>query len=421
MTADHIHDALTLLPADLIAEVDKKRSGKPRIIRWKRVAAMAACFALVLCSALLCLPMFAGMGGSSEEAAAEAPMMQAPQEISGVRADPALPETQAAAAAEEPASAKVSAEEETLCALPTAPAQAEGTAEDAQTNSTNQNGSPTNDQALYIDHSHIPAEASEEVGTAANGWCGNTSAVLYIDGEAHTIWGSDAITVTDILSNLEYDPANLCRCVADHRADTELTTGYEISLEHYFVRYNGGQAALTVEQADALTKIINGLTLEDSLNPQMETAPEGLSFFTNQVITPSLDGYHSDYHTTLITSRTEMEEYWNTFSDRYDFSGMKSTCDLYGYDDAWFEENDLLLNVVFSRVGVTYDITSIIDAGGDHGWEWEVLVSLKGEYYPDNEEATYHLLTRLEKGILSPDDDIIGVMDTRGMEQYLEE
>ncbi len=51
MTAEKLHDAIGMLPADLIAEADRKRCGKPKVIVWKRYAAMAACFALVACAA----------------------------------------------------------------------------------------------------------------------------------------------------------------------------------------------------------------------------------------------------------------------------------------------------------------------------------------------------------------------------------
>ncbi len=48
MTAEDLHDALTLLPADLVAEADKRRSRKPQKILWHRWAAMAACLMAIL-------------------------------------------------------------------------------------------------------------------------------------------------------------------------------------------------------------------------------------------------------------------------------------------------------------------------------------------------------------------------------------
>lgn len=53
MTAEQFHDALTLLPEDLVTRADEFRSRKPRIIPWKRYAALAASFAVLLTSAVI--------------------------------------------------------------------------------------------------------------------------------------------------------------------------------------------------------------------------------------------------------------------------------------------------------------------------------------------------------------------------------
>lgn len=53
MTVEDLHDALTLLPADLVAEADKRRSRKPRLVLWHRWAAMAACVVLIAGCGLL--------------------------------------------------------------------------------------------------------------------------------------------------------------------------------------------------------------------------------------------------------------------------------------------------------------------------------------------------------------------------------
>lgn len=51
MTSEQFHDALTLLPEDLIARADELRCRKPKIIPLKRYAALAACFAVLVTSA----------------------------------------------------------------------------------------------------------------------------------------------------------------------------------------------------------------------------------------------------------------------------------------------------------------------------------------------------------------------------------
>ena len=383
MTPDHIHDALTLLPSDLIAEADKKRQGAPKIIVWKRFAAMAACFALVLGCSWYALTLF---GGSvTEQAAAEVPMMQGAPSLSDKSA--AVEE----AAPMEPAASPESAEEG-ICGLPTAPRQENSTTAAA--------GTPKEDN-LSIHHAHRPAEPIEEDSTkAAGSRHSGTTATLRYGAHCYTLYGESLWKLKDLLSTLSYDPGNLCRCMEEATVSFG-TSSYGINLTEYFVRHDGGQAALTEEQAAQIRQIIE------------ETIPnlDALSYSSHQVITPSLDGYHSDHHTTLITSRAELERYWETFSQRYDFSAMRSICAIYGYDDAWFEENDLLLNVVFSKIGVSNTVTAITDAGGNLGWDWEILISINGLYDPDNEDTVYHLITRLEKGVISPEDSIIAVYD----------
>lgn len=48
MNAEQFHDALTLLSPDLVAEADESRRRSNAPVRWKPLAAMAACFLLVL-------------------------------------------------------------------------------------------------------------------------------------------------------------------------------------------------------------------------------------------------------------------------------------------------------------------------------------------------------------------------------------
>lgn len=52
MTGEQFHDVLTLLPEDLVAQADKIGSRKPKIIRWKQHAAIAACLAVLVPSAV---------------------------------------------------------------------------------------------------------------------------------------------------------------------------------------------------------------------------------------------------------------------------------------------------------------------------------------------------------------------------------
>lgn len=85
MTAEQLHDAIGLLPADLVAEADSLRQSRPprRRSYWKRYAAMAACFALVLgCALTVRLGMTGKMsrsGAVMEAAPAEIPALRTPE------------------------------------------------------------------------------------------------------------------------------------------------------------------------------------------------------------------------------------------------------------------------------------------------------------------------------------------------------
>ncbi len=223
MTAEQLHDALTLLPTDLIAEADKARCPKAKTLRWKPLAALAACFVLILGSGLFLMRLEL-MGSVTEQAAAEAPAAAAPMlgepESNEMRKD--------ASPMEEVRQESVLTEE------------AAG--------------------SLCIDHAHIPAESAENTsGAHGHGWCGNMTVTVYLDKINCTLSGSDAVVLTDILYHLEYSPENLCRCAADFTVDTEMGTGYAISLSQHFVRFEGGQAALTEEQAEKIQAIVDRL------------------------------------------------------------------------------------------------------------------------------------------------------------------
>ena len=192
MTSEKLHDALNLLPADLIAGTDALRTKpkKPQV-HWQRWAAMAACLAVVLLAGTMFSHLFGRMGSSKTAAAVD----KAPMSI-------------AEAADQKNAAPNFDAIEEA--------APADG------------------------GHTHAPAGEPEATGGTEDGYCGNTSATVTLDGSAHTISGSDAVTLTAIL-------------------ETEVGTEYEVNLTDYFARCDAGQAALTRKQADAIREIIERL------------------------------------------------------------------------------------------------------------------------------------------------------------------
>ena len=162
----------------------------------------------------------------SQEPAAAAPMAPLP-ESQEVAADEALPEEPAADA---PAAGSVTGSENAM------------------------------KEELYIDHSHRFAEAEETVEDPVTGYCGNMTAAIDVAGEHFEISGSDAVAITDILINLDYDPAQVCRCMTDITVDTETLTGIRINLGEAFARCEKGQAALTEDQVQVIRQIIEKLS-----------------------------------------------------------------------------------------------------------------------------------------------------------------
>ena len=106
MNPENIHDALNLLPDDLIAEADALRQKDKKTIPWKRLIPMAACFALILGALYVAVPFLRPKGSmdAAPEAAAPMEMMQdamSQAEAGGMTPTFAEPEAPAEAAPEE--------------------------------------------------------------------------------------------------------------------------------------------------------------------------------------------------------------------------------------------------------------------------------------------------------------------------------
>ena len=211
MTSEKLHDALNLLPADLVAGTDALRTKpkKPQV-HWQRWAAMAACLAVVLLAGTMFSHFFGHMGSSKTSAAEDKAQMSI-----------------AEAAAQKNTAPNFGSVEEA--------APADG------------------------GHTHDPAGEPESANDMEDGYCGNTSATVTLDGSVYTIPGSDAVTLTAILENLDYDPQSVCNCLAEFTVETEVGTEYEVNLTEYFARCGAGQAALTRKQADAIRAIVQRL------------------------------------------------------------------------------------------------------------------------------------------------------------------
>lgn len=106
-------------------------------------------------------------------------------------------------------------------------------------------------------HRHAPAEEPLTVESPVSGYCGNIITEIVIGKEVYSFWGSDSVTLTDILINLAYDPEQVCRCLPEFTVNTELGSGYGVNLSESYARCEGGQAALTVEQVTAIREILD--------------------------------------------------------------------------------------------------------------------------------------------------------------------
>lgn len=105
-------------------------------------------------------------------------------------------------------------------------------------------------------HDHQLAAEPNTVDDPYTGYCGNTVTTVWLDGKGYSFWGVDSVRLTDILINLDYDPAKLCDCPAEYTVDTEFGAGFGVNLTEGFARREQGQTELTSEQVEMIADII---------------------------------------------------------------------------------------------------------------------------------------------------------------------
>ncbi len=238
MTVENLHDAIGQLPSDLIAQVDKRRCGKGKVIPWQRITAMAACAAMILCGSWIFTQLAAPKGAMET----------------------------AMDAAEAPAAAMI---QENMIAEDAEPAETMpgSTARDTTTDAApKEEAGPAGDSAnasAATGHDHTPAEPYER--SDDQGWCGNMEASISWNGLNYALSGTEAVLLTDILYSLPYSEENLCRCMAEFTAQTEMGS-YEVNLIEYFARFEGKQAALTEDQAEQIREILNGHVIPSEID-----------------------------------------------------------------------------------------------------------------------------------------------------------
>ena len=206
MTAETFHDAISLLPVDLVAQADRKRNPPRPVLRWQRYAAMAACFGIIAFSSLWCVSHL--RMGSSEAASydmAIAPMAaQAPEMGTPAEAD-------------------------------------------------------TGDllRAQTTMETNLPASGSAKIEDASQ-----PALTVYRDGTACPLNPADQETLWIMFNSLSYDPQAICNCIAPITIAVEGEIQYEVNLEEGYVRCAQGQASLTQEQLDILTAFFSELAGE---------------------------------------------------------------------------------------------------------------------------------------------------------------
>lgn len=107
-----------------------------------------------------------------------------------------------------------------------------------------------------LEHTHEITNAPQIVEDPVEVFCGNTQTTLYFGEKSYTFMYDHSVTLTDILINLDYNPAKICKCLAEYKVDTEFGTDYGVNLTEGYARCEKGQADLTREQIDLIKTAI---------------------------------------------------------------------------------------------------------------------------------------------------------------------
>ena len=375
MTPEQIHDALTLLPADLITEADKVRSTPRKMpLRLRSRVAAAACAAIVLMLGSFAIANFLPSMQKSAESIAEAPAAEAPN----------APAPMAPAEMQQESFAM-----DTITLTPTGEPEEAPAAE-----------APDGDHRHIFDESHTTNNSTAAIG----GYCGNTLTTVTIGGDSFDLWGSDSIAITRILDNLDYDPNQICRCIAPILVDTELIAGIEVNLTEGFARCEMGQASLTKKQVQTIQAII------DSLEIVVEELPVETSIDltgVQYISTPVRPGNHTvgDPRTTLIPSAGALYDYYVNYCEVFYMDDYFAAT--VPYNRAWFLTNDLLI----LRIGAPhpefhYDVTAFALKPDTDPTAWQITLERNPDEPTDiafDNNSMWHILIPVPKGMLTED------------------
>lgn len=132
-----------------------------------------------------------------------------------------------------------------------------------------------NTKCLLTAEFNVTHEESSQPQQSAALYCGNAKVTIHFEsGESCTFEGEKAVTITDILANLNYD-RGLCKCLPEYTVDTEMGTGYGIRLDsEAYVRFNKAQAMLTDSQIKTVTNIIDWAKEKFKITNTASTKPK---------------------------------------------------------------------------------------------------------------------------------------------------
>ena len=93
-------------------------------------------------------------------------------------------------------------------------------------------------------------------GSCLNRFPTAESVTVVVEGVSYSVFGEDALAVTQFLQELEYNPAKVCKCLPQFKVVTQAGS-YGIHLNEGYARCADGQAKLTDEQIRILQMLIN--------------------------------------------------------------------------------------------------------------------------------------------------------------------
>lgn len=178
---------------------------------------------------------------------------------------------------------------------------------------------------------------------------------------------------------------------------------------------NGTQADIPEQVMDELTKL-GWVSIANEADPDAGApAPEAYAFEAQYIRTDGCSEERRYPYHTVISSRAELEAYYEANKDLYDLErrevvysdtsiGFLDACDK--YDDAYFERQNLVLIVLQEGSGsIRHEITDVrrnMENGG-----WDITIDSKSPEVGTCDMAQWHLFLEVQMGdVIKPTDKV---------------